>query len=93
LRARIVPGRAARTPSATDRGASRASTIGWAQRLKRVFGIDIEKCEHCAGPVRIISCIENPQLIEKILKHLGLAGTADAEALPRALPARAGLLD
>jgi hypothetical protein len=37
--------------------------------------------------------IENPQLIEKILKHLGLEGTADGEALPRAPPARAGLLD
>ena len=27
----------------------------WAQRLKRVFAIDIEKCEKCGGPVRIAS--------------------------------------
>tara|TARA_B110000444_G_C18642293_1_gene502056 strand:+ start:638 stop:781 length:144 start_codon:yes stop_codon:yes gene_type:complete len=44
----------------------------WAQRLKRVFSIDIEKCEKCAGPIQIIACIEDPDVIHKILKHLGL---------------------
>jgi hypothetical protein len=48
-----------------------------AQRLKRVFAIDIEKCEKCGGPVRIIvdasnRSIEDPDVIQKILKHLGL---------------------
>ena len=43
-----------------------------AQRLKRVFSIDIEKCEKCGGPVRIIASIEDPDVIQNILKHLGL---------------------
>ena len=43
-----------------------------AQRLKRVFSIYIEKCEKCGGPVRIIASIEDPDVIQKILKHLGL---------------------
>ena len=38
-----------------------------AQRLKRVFAIDIEKCEKCSGPVRIIASIEDPDVIQKIL--------------------------
>jgi hypothetical protein len=38
----------------------------WAQRLKRVFGIDIETCSVCGGAVRIITCIEDPVVIEKI---------------------------
>jgi hypothetical protein len=38
-----------------------------AQRLKRVFNIDIETCEYCGGVLKIIACIENPQVIEKIL--------------------------
>ena len=42
----------------------------WAQRLKRVFKIDIEICQHCGGDVKIISCIEDPVVIEKILSHL-----------------------
>lgn len=42
----------------------------WAQRLKRVFKIDIETCSHCGGAVKIIACIEDPMVIEKILTHL-----------------------
>jgi hypothetical protein len=42
----------------------------WAQRLKRVFNIDIETCEACQGHVRIIACIEDPVVIDKILNHL-----------------------
>lgn len=48
------------------------AAFGWAQRLKRVFAIEIEKCGKCAGKVKIIASIEDPNVIEKILKHLGL---------------------
>ena len=44
----------------------------WARLLKRVFGIDIETCPHCQGKLKIISAIEDPAIIAKILKHLGL---------------------
>lgn len=48
-----------------------------AQRLKRVFAerpsaIDIETCAKCGGKVKVIACIEDPEVIEKILKHLRL---------------------
>jgi hypothetical protein len=55
--------------------------MSWATRLKRVFGIDIETCERCGGAVKIIASIEDPTVIEKILAHLGLAGTGQG-ALP-----------
>ena len=42
----------------------------WAQRLKRVFNIDIETCRECGGAVKVIACIEDPVVIEKILTHL-----------------------
>ena len=38
----------------------------WAQRLKRMFGIDIETWSACGGALRIIACIENPVVIKKI---------------------------
>ena len=44
----------------------------WAQRLKCVFGIQINPCEQCGGAVKIIASIENPQVIGQILSHLGL---------------------
>jgi hypothetical protein len=42
----------------------------WAQRLKRVFGIDIQTGAVCSGAVRIVACIEEPEVIERILAHL-----------------------
>jgi len=42
----------------------------WAQRLKRVFNIDIETCRDCGGAVKVIACIEDPVVIRKILDHL-----------------------
>jgi hypothetical protein len=47
--------------------AERRAAMTWTQRLKRVFGIDIETCLACGGAVRIIACIEEPEVIEKIL--------------------------
>jgi len=42
----------------------------WMQRLKRVFNIDIEVCDHCGGQVKVIASIEDPKVIELILRHL-----------------------
>jgi hypothetical protein len=43
--------------------------------------------------MRIIACIEDPEVIEKILQHLGLDSTEAGEPLPRVPPARVGLFD
>jgi hypothetical protein len=59
----------------------------WAQRLKGAFGIGIEACAACDGAVRIIRCIENPEVIEKILAHRD-AKAAEPQA-PRWPPCRA----
>jgi len=34
--------------------------MSWAQRLKRVFKLDLQSCEGCGGQVRVIACIEDP---------------------------------
>ena len=48
----------------------------------RVFGIDIETCPACGGAVRVIACIEDPVVVEKILTHLDAKG-AEPEAFRR----------
>ena len=63
--------------------AERRTAMTWAQRLKRVFGIDIETCAACGGALRIIACIEDPAVIKKILTHLD---RKDASAEPFRLP-------
>ena len=42
----------------------------WAQRLKRVFKIDIETGNRWGGAVKIIASIEDPAVITQILDHL-----------------------
>ena len=71
------------------------AAMTWAQRLKRVFNIDVDKsaglpictaagcpegggyrdvpdatCPRCGGPVKVIACIEDQTVIDKILAHL-----------------------
>jgi hypothetical protein len=48
----------------------RRAAMTWAQRLKRVFNIDMETCSTCGGALRVIACIEDPVVIDKILTHL-----------------------
>ena len=60
----------------------RRAAMTWAQRLKQVFGIDIETCPACGGTVRIIACFEDPDVIETILAHLD-AKAAEPEATRR----------
>jgi hypothetical protein len=50
--------------------AERRASMSWAQRLKRVFGIDIQTCPACGGALRIIASVEDPIVIEKTLAHL-----------------------
>jgi hypothetical protein len=50
----------------------------WAWLLKRVFDIDVERCA-CGRILKRIAVIEEPTVIEKILKHIGL----DAQPAPR----------
>ena len=52
-------------------GEKRAA-MTWAQRLKRVFDIDIQICEVCGGNAKVIACIEDPVVINKIVAHLNL---------------------
>ena len=42
----------------------------WAMRLKRVFNIDITICRFCQGTVKVIACIEERHVIDKILAHI-----------------------
>lgn len=44
--------------------------MSWAVRLKRAFNIDISTCETCGGAVKVIACIDDPVVINKILVYL-----------------------
>ena len=61
--------------------------MNWMQRLKRVFHLDIEHCPLCGGTLRVIACIEAPDLIERILAHLA---AREADSVHLELPRSRG---
>ena len=92
-------GKGSKRPSTGDSDeptpAERRAAMTWAQRLKRIFGIGIEISRACSGAVRIIACIEDPVVIEKILTNLDKKdASAEASRLPPCrAPPQAGLFD
>jgi hypothetical protein len=64
----------------------------WAQRLKRVFGIDVDTCQHCGGAAKIVASVEAPDGIRALLgyfaQHAALPH-AHYRPAPRASPAAA----
>ena len=74
-----------RKPDGTNQKqtSDKRKSMTWAQRLKRVFGIDIETCAQCGGMVKVIASIEDPVVIEKIFSHLNKkTSKIDRERLP-----------
>ncbi|MCD4774711.1 MAG: hypothetical protein K8S15_01505 [Candidatus Aegiribacteria sp.] len=55
----------------------------WAVLLKKIWDIDAFKCPKCGGQMKVISFIEQPFVIRRILKHLDLWG--DPRPLPEPL--------
>ena len=93
LRAALTP--AGRGPGAGSRAGTAASptlrhvAMTWARRLKRVFGIEIERCARCGGRLEVIARIEEPALIARILaqrRERGAEGPPVSPLGPRAPP-------
>jgi hypothetical protein len=62
-RVTITPALRNKTKQALQTGqektrAQKHQSMTWAQRLKRVFGIEIETCEQCGGAVKVIASID-----------------------------------
>ena len=53
---------------------------GWAEMIRKVYEVDPLICPTCGGQMRIVSFIEEPKVIDKIIAHLKL--TFEAERPP-----------
>ena len=89
-RALVTPARRGRANKTTALGREDATPVAshaamnWAQRLKRVFAIDIETCSVCGGGMKVIAAIEDSLVIKKILTHLSAKGLyQEAAGLPQ----------
>ena len=74
---------ASHTPPPESPTRNRRRSIPWAQLLMRVFHLDALACPHCATPMVVLALLSEPDVVRKILLHLGLP--AD---VPPTAPAR-----
>jgi Putative transposase len=89
LRAQLTPSGRGKRPatdaalvevSASDKPRSpeaKRRSMSWAQRLKRVFNVDVSACVQCGGAVRIVASIEEPNAIRVILGHFAKHGALE----------------
>ena len=54
--------------------------------MMRAFGIDSLECPKCHGKMRLISTIDDPKVVAKILDHLGLDKNVPSPKGPRSPP-------
>ncbi len=75
--------------------AERRVAMTWAQRLRRVFNIDVQTCSDCGGQLKVIAAIEDPHVIKQILDHLeNKAQSVKAFLAPESrAPPQTGLFD
>ena len=64
--------------------ASPARRASWARLIRRVFEVDPLLCR-CGATMAVVSVITDPEVVERILRHLRAKGVAE-DAEPRAPP-------
>ncbi len=68
-----------------DHRAKRIPSPLWRECIRKVLEVDPLICPHCAADMRIISFINAPQVIRRILDHLGVSDEmADRKCAPPA---------
>ena len=64
--------------------AGRQRRLAWGVLMKRAYAVDVLVCPRCAGPMRLLSVIQDERVARRILEHLSLP----ARAPPRGRPWR-----
>jgi hypothetical protein len=59
-------------PDFSGDGSSKEHRKNWARLIQKIYQVDPLTCVKCGGTMGIISFIEDPEIVKKILKHLGL---------------------
>jgi hypothetical protein len=77
-----LPSQPVQSPEAQDERARRMRRC-WARLIKKVYEADPLICPRCNGPLKIISLIDIPSVIERILRHLKLWDRPERPPPPR----------
>ena len=78
-----IPGAASGSDAAQEDDLRRFCRRARARLIRKVCLVDPLTCPKCGGRLRILSFIENPCVIEKILRHLKLWDLPERSTPPR----------
>ena len=68
----IIDSGAPEAATETTRPLPRGSRTPWAVLMKRAFGFNPSTCDHCGTQMVVMALLTDPQILERILTHLGL---------------------
>ena len=86
-RDKIVPAtKQAQNELDADESAPKPRTyrLTWAALLRRVFDLNLERCDHCGGKMRVVAAVTDSSSIRRYLE-----GTGQNAEIPELTPARA----
>lgn len=86
LRSEIVPARAKEKEKKEK--APYPDQLKWADLLKKTFAIDVLKCPHCGGRMKVIATIKDSKMAQAFLEAAGLWADPPKKAPPRGPPQR-----
>jgi hypothetical protein len=67
-------------PPVIDDDLSYVPAKGWVEMIRKGYEVDLLICPSCGGRMRVVSFIEEPKTIDRIIRHLEL--TFEAERPP-----------
>ena len=76
-----------------DNEASKRRRTAWARLIAKVYLDDPLTCPKCGGTMRVISWIEDPSVVKKILLHLGMWNDRERSPPPILPPQQIDLID
>jgi hypothetical protein len=56
---------------------------GWAEMIRKVYEVDPLLCPQCGGKMKIIACLTDYPVVDRIIGHLKLTFVADKPPPPR----------
>jgi len=74
------------TVAPIHRGGPGSSSTGSPPVQKPAFEIDVLECPQCGGRMELIATIDDPAVVRKILRHLGLPTEVPEARRPRPPP-------
>ena len=70
-------------PQIIEKEDSFVASRGWAEMIRKIYEINPLLCPRCGGQMQIISYIEDPKVIDKIILHLKLTFQSERPPPPK----------